>query len=63
MSTIIYIDLPIRKLIKKPALQFTTWNGEEYIVEIRKDERRDIPANWTLLSRYATFLLSYWLHL
>ncbi|KAI9056873.1 hypothetical protein FKP32DRAFT_1584914 [Trametes sanguinea] len=40
----------IRKLIKKPALQFTTWNGEEYIVEIRKDERRDIPANWTLLS-------------
>ncbi|KAH9890684.1 muts domain V-domain-containing protein [Cubamyces lactineus] len=40
----------IRKLIKKPALQYTTWNGEEYVVEIRKDERRDIPANWTLLS-------------
>ncbi|KAL7283069.1 hypothetical protein ACG7TL_002493 [Trametes sanguinea] len=44
----------IRKLIKKPALQYTTWNGEEYVVEIRKDERRDIPANWTLLSRYHT---------
>ncbi|KAI0648249.1 muts domain V-domain-containing protein [Trametes meyenii] len=40
----------IRKLIKKPALQYTTWNGEEYVVEIRKDERREIPANWTLLS-------------
>ncbi|KAI0637370.1 muts domain V-domain-containing protein [Trametes polyzona] len=40
----------IRKAIKKPALQYTTWNGEEYVVEIRKDERREIPANWTLLS-------------
>ncbi|KAI0781314.1 muts domain V-domain-containing protein [Trametes elegans] len=41
----------IRKVLKKPALQYTSWNGEEYVVEIRKDERRDIPANWTLLSR------------
>ncbi|KAI0668532.1 muts domain V-domain-containing protein [Trametes maxima] len=40
----------IRKLIKKPALHYTTWNGEEYVVEIRKDEHREIPANWTLLS-------------
>ncbi|CDO74876.1 hypothetical protein BN946_scf185004.g26 [Trametes cinnabarina] len=40
----------IRKLVKKPALQYTTWNGEEYVVEIRKDERREVPANWTLLS-------------
>ena len=56
----------IRKVLKKPALQYTTWMGEEvgslflavfvnstrpqYVVEIRKDEQRDIPANWTLLS-------------
>ncbi|KAI0350070.1 hypothetical protein OH77DRAFT_1413634 [Trametes cingulata] len=40
----------IRKVLKKPALQYTTWNGEEYVVEIRKDERREIPPNWTLLS-------------
>ncbi|KAI8998992.1 muts domain V-domain-containing protein [Trametes punicea] len=40
----------IRKVLKKPALQYTTWNGEEYVVEIRKDERREIPPNWSLLS-------------
>ncbi|KAI0831758.1 muts domain V-domain-containing protein [Trametes gibbosa] len=40
----------IRKVLKKPALQYTVWMGEEYVVEIRKDERREIPANWTLLS-------------
>ncbi|TBU29038.1 muts domain V-domain-containing protein [Dichomitus squalens] len=40
----------IRKVVQKPALKYTDWNGEEYVVEIRKDERRDIPANWTLLS-------------
>ncbi|EIW60757.1 mismatch repair protein MSH3 [Trametes versicolor FP-101664 SS1] len=40
----------IRKVLKKPALKYTEWNGEEYVVEIRKDERRDIPVNWTLLS-------------
>ncbi|KAI0806964.1 muts domain V-domain-containing protein [Fomes fomentarius] len=42
----------IRKILKKPALQYSTWMGEEarYVVEIRKDERRDIPPQWTLLS-------------
>ncbi|KAH9857640.1 muts domain V-domain-containing protein [Lenzites betulinus] len=40
----------IRKAIKKPALQYTVWMAEEYVVEIRKDERREVPATWTLLS-------------
>ncbi|KAI0713432.1 muts domain V-domain-containing protein [Earliella scabrosa] len=40
----------IRKVLKKPAQQYTTWMGEEYVVEIRKDERREVPPQWTLLS-------------
>ncbi|KAI0747682.1 muts domain V-domain-containing protein [Daedaleopsis nitida] len=40
----------IRKMLKKPALKYTEWSGEEYVVEIRKDERREIPPQWTLLT-------------
>ncbi|RDX52693.1 hypothetical protein OH76DRAFT_1454157 [Lentinus brumalis] len=40
----------IRKAIKKPALKYAEWNGEEYVVEIDKSERREIPPTWTLLS-------------
>ncbi|EED81705.1 predicted protein [Postia placenta Mad-698-R] len=41
----------IRRVLKKPALTYTTWNTEEYVVEIRKDANREIPATWQLLSR------------
>ncbi|PCH38453.1 hypothetical protein WOLCODRAFT_65402 [Wolfiporia cocos MD-104 SS10] len=41
----------IRKTIKKPALTYTTWNGEEYVVEINKNENRDIPLTWQIISR------------
>ncbi|CCM03684.1 uncharacterized protein FIBRA_05828 [Fibroporia radiculosa] len=40
----------IRRRIKKPALMYGTWNGEEYLVEIRKDENREIPVTWFLVS-------------
>lgn len=40
----------IRRVLKKPALTYTTWNTEEYVVEIRKDANREIPATWQLLS-------------
>ncbi|TFY69894.1 hypothetical protein EVJ58_g138 [Rhodofomes roseus] len=40
----------IRRTIKKPALQYTTVAGEEYLVEIGKSENRDIPINWQLVS-------------
>ncbi|CAL1703692.1 unnamed protein product [Somion occarium] len=44
----------IRKTIKKPALQYTTWNGEEYVVEVKKNENREIPADWMLISSTKT---------
>ncbi|KAH9923928.1 muts domain V-domain-containing protein [Epithele typhae] len=40
----------IRKVLKKPALQYTTWMTEEYVIEVRKDAKHDIPPDWTLLS-------------
>ncbi|KAH9926110.1 muts domain V-domain-containing protein [Fomitopsis serialis] len=44
----------IRRAIRKPALQYTTVAGEEYLVEIRKDENRDIPVSWQLVSSTKT---------
>ncbi|KAI0071810.1 hypothetical protein K474DRAFT_1668569 [Panus rudis PR-1116 ss-1] len=44
----------IRKIVKKPSLQYTTWSTEEYVVEIRKDENREIPVDWILLSSTKT---------
>ncbi|KAI0948577.1 hypothetical protein AcV7_009281 [Taiwanofungus camphoratus] len=40
----------IRKVLKKPALAYSTWNGEEYLVEVDKSENRDIPVKWFLVS-------------
>ncbi|EPQ58610.1 hypothetical protein GLOTRDRAFT_137270 [Gloeophyllum trabeum ATCC 11539] len=40
----------IRKVLKKPSLSWTTVANEEYLVEIRKDENRNIPATWQLIS-------------
>ncbi|KAI0792873.1 muts domain V-domain-containing protein [Abortiporus biennis] len=44
----------IRKTVKKPALQYTTSNGEEYVVELKKSENRDVPVDWVLLSSTKT---------
>ncbi|GBE82631.1 DNA mismatch repair protein [Sparassis crispa] len=40
----------IRKVVKKPALTYTTCAGEEYLVEINKSDKRTIPINWTKVS-------------
>ncbi|KZT24115.1 hypothetical protein NEOLEDRAFT_1068081 [Neolentinus lepideus HHB14362 ss-1] len=40
----------IRKILKKPALAWTTVANEEYLIEVRKDENRNIPQTW----RYIT---------
>ncbi|TFK46431.1 hypothetical protein OE88DRAFT_1715028 [Heliocybe sulcata] len=36
----------IRKILKKPSLQWTTVANEEYLIEVRKDENRIIPESW-----------------
>ncbi|EGO20981.1 hypothetical protein SERLADRAFT_441366 [Serpula lacrymans var. lacrymans S7.9] len=41
----------IRKVLKKPLLQWTTFAGEEYLVELKKTENREVPPNWFIASR------------
>ncbi|KAH8108175.1 muts domain V-domain-containing protein [Cristinia sonorae] len=45
----------VRKVIKKPALQYSTWNGEEYLIEIKKNENREVPVTWSLVSSTKIF--------
>ncbi|TCD65621.1 Mismatch repair protein msh3 [Steccherinum ochraceum] len=45
----------VRKIIKKPALQYSTWNGEEYLIEIKKNENREVPVTWSLISSTKIF--------
>ncbi|KAH9929644.1 muts domain V-domain-containing protein [Amylocystis lapponica] len=40
----------IRNVLKRPSLKYTTWNEEEYIVEVFKNENRVIPDNWQRIS-------------
>jgi len=44
----------IRKIVKKPALHYTNWMTEEYVIELKRDENREIPYSWFLLSRTKT---------
>ncbi|KAH7910649.1 muts domain V-domain-containing protein [Hygrophoropsis aurantiaca] len=41
----------IRKLIKKPSLQWTSVPGTEYLIELKKSENRTVPDNWEIVSR------------
>ncbi|TDL27572.1 DNA mismatch repair protein MSH3 [Rickenella mellea] len=40
----------IRKILKKPAAQWTSMAGEEYLIEIKKNEKREIPLDWHVVS-------------
>ncbi|KAI0086630.1 muts domain V-domain-containing protein [Irpex rosettiformis] len=40
----------IRKELKRPALQYTAANGEEYLIELKKSEVKEIPPRWRLIS-------------
>ncbi|KZT11630.1 uncharacterized protein LAESUDRAFT_734417 [Laetiporus sulphureus 93-53] len=44
----------IRRRLKKPALLYSTWLGEEYLVEIKKNENRQVPHTWQLISSTKT---------
>ncbi|THH32975.1 hypothetical protein EUX98_g1202 [Antrodiella citrinella] len=45
----------IRKVVKKPALQYSTWNGEDYLIEIKRSENREVPVTWSLISSTKIF--------
>jgi len=38
--------LQLRKVLKNPRLQYATVAGEEYLIEVIKDSRLPIPADW-----------------
>ncbi|KAJ3779412.1 DNA mismatch repair protein MSH3 [Lentinula raphanica] len=40
----------IRKILKRPSLKYETVAGEEYLVEVEKSARIEIPASWRLIS-------------
>jgi DNA mismatch repair protein MSH3 len=42
--------LELRKIVKNPRLQYTTVALEEYLIEVAKDTRLAIPANWLRIS-------------
>ncbi|KAF9069829.1 DNA mismatch repair protein MSH3 [Rhodocollybia butyracea] len=44
----------IRKILKRPSLKYETVAGEEYLVEVEKSARMDIPVSWTLISANKT---------
>ncbi|KAL5529107.1 hypothetical protein ACEPAG_5081 [Sanghuangporus baumii] len=40
----------IRKILKKPAAQYMSVHLDEYLIEVKKNERRDVPVNWEVVS-------------
>ncbi|KIJ68934.1 hypothetical protein HYDPIDRAFT_80554 [Hydnomerulius pinastri MD-312] len=40
----------IRKILRKPSIQWTNVLGIEYLVEIKKSENREVPVSWELVS-------------
>ncbi|EIM90301.1 DNA mismatch repair protein MSH3 [Stereum hirsutum FP-91666 SS1] len=45
----------IRRVLKKPALQWSSSRGDEYLVEIPKAESSRVPATWHLISSTSRF--------
>ncbi|KAJ2917229.1 hypothetical protein MD484_g3189, partial [Candolleomyces efflorescens] len=43
----------VRKQLRIPSLQWTTWGLDEYLVEVKKKEKRPIPDDWVLHSSEA----------
>jgi DNA mismatch repair protein MSH3 len=52
----------VRKQLKRPALQYKEVALSEYVIEIPNAATKEIPANWTLLSKYL-FLSHNWIYL
>ncbi|KAE9400754.1 hypothetical protein BT96DRAFT_956745 [Gymnopus androsaceus JB14] len=44
----------VRKILKRPSLKWETVAGEEYVVEVDKSARIDIPVTWHLISATRT---------
>ncbi|KAJ3864053.1 DNA mismatch repair protein MSH3 [Lentinula novae-zelandiae] len=40
----------VRKILKRPSLEYETVAGEEFLVEVEKSARIDIPVSWRLIS-------------
>ncbi|KAG8884457.1 Mismatch repair protein msh3 [Tulasnella sp. 331] len=40
----------IRKLLKRPSLNYTTVSGNEYLIEVRHTEAKKIPIEWMRVS-------------
>ncbi|KAF8894689.1 muts domain V-domain-containing protein [Infundibulicybe gibba] len=41
----------VRKILRMPALKWTAVGGDEYLVEVRRNDNRSIPASWHSISR------------
>ncbi|KIP07972.1 hypothetical protein PHLGIDRAFT_510551, partial [Phlebiopsis gigantea 11061_1 CR5-6] len=44
----------VRKELRRPALQYSTVAGEEYLLEIRKADLPEVPPDWRLISSTRT---------
>ncbi|KAF8843625.1 hypothetical protein BDN67DRAFT_964104 [Paxillus ammoniavirescens] len=40
----------VRKILRKPSLQWTSVLGVEFLVELKKTENREVPVSWELVS-------------
>ena len=40
----------VRKLLRRPTLEFTTVAGIEYLIEVRTNEAKRVPADWLRVS-------------
>ncbi|KIK97398.1 hypothetical protein PAXRUDRAFT_824943 [Paxillus rubicundulus Ve08.2h10] len=40
----------VRKILRKPSLQWTSVLGTEFLVELKKAENREVPVSWELVS-------------
>ncbi|RXW20992.1 hypothetical protein EST38_g4863 [Candolleomyces aberdarensis] len=49
----------VRKQLRVPSLQWTTWGLDEYLVEVKKKEKRPIPDDWVLHSSTKFFARYY----
>ncbi|KAJ8104123.1 muts domain V-domain-containing protein [Lipomyces tetrasporus] len=39
-----------RKLLKKSYVKYSSWNGNDYLIELRNQELRTVPKNWVKVS-------------
>ncbi|KAK9240675.1 muts domain V-domain-containing protein [Lipomyces kononenkoae] len=39
-----------RKLLNKSYMKYSSWNGNDYLIELRNQELRNVPKNWVKIS-------------